>query len=418
MKTVKKLLFLLVLIWVSGACKKEEIDKREDGLSLEYKPGVIRVEGAWEEVIVTADESTQIYTLNKSAFNQQPRVGEVILVPGEIMHKVKAIRPAGDYYEVEMKPAALTDVIENGTIAFEIQPEWSDASSLRIEGKEMLTKGARLSIAPIEFNMHVSGVDHKILIEPRVKDGRIDSCAFRFQMSKGNSTAFEAVGTASLPRQKILIYIEEGKLKEFKSESSGMNATFQVHMATAGGNSGEHSLSLPKMALTFPIRAIPTPAGLVPNPIPMSVEVGVQFVSQMTLPDAMSSASAESSVSFSALGGFEYKSGGVVPAGDLSKNEIKDGKFDSAAGFGQPVDLQFGVAFPRVSFNIMSQEVAYVHVGYTTGSRLQWGPLCKSGYSKVVVEGGYALSALGQTISSGKTTFKEVVKRAGDNCDG
>lgn len=416
MKTAKKILSLLFLLGVSGACRKDGVDKREDVLSLEYKPGVIRVDRTLEEVVMGVDESTQTYTLNKSAFDEQPRAGEIILVPGEIMHKIRTVRQVGDYYEVEMEPAALTDVIENGTIAFEIQPEWGDASSLRIEGREMLARGARLSVAPIEFNMHVSGVDHKILIEPRVKDGRVDSCAFRFQMSKGNSTAFEAVGTASLPRQKTLIYIEDGKLKEFKSESSGMNATFQVHMATAGGNSGEHSLSLPKMALAFPIRAIPTPAGLVPNPIPMSVEVGVQFVSQMTLPDDMASASAESSVSFSALGGFEYKSGAVTPSGNLSKNEIKDGKFDSAAGFGLPVDLQFGVAFPRVSFNIMSQEVAYVHVGYTTGSRLQWGPLCKSGYSKVVVEGGYAFAALGQTISSGKTTFKEEVKRAGDNC--
>lgn len=414
---MKKIGFLLILLFAHSSCKKDEVEKQEDELSLEYKPGVVRVNHSPEEVILSADESTQMYSLNKSAFDKQPRVGEVILIQGEIMHKVKAIRSAGDRYEVEMEPAALTDVIENGTIAFEVQPEWGDASSLRIEGKEMLNRGSRLSIEPIEFNMNVSGVDHKILITPKMEDGKINSCTFRFQMSKGGSTSFEAVGTATLPKQKTLIYIEDGKLKEFKSENSGLDAAFKVHMDTAGGDSGEHSLSLPKMALTFPLRYIPTPVGLVPNPIPMSIEVGVQFVSQMTLPDAMSSASAESSVSYSARGGFEYKGADVAATGDLSRSEIKDGRFDSAAGFGMPVDLQFGVAFPRISFNIVSQEVAFVHVGYTTGSRLQWGPLCKSGYSKVVVEGGYTLSALGQTIVSGKTTFKEDVKKAGDNCD-
>lgn len=413
---MKKLLSFLLLLLVSSACKKNEVDKSENGISIEYKPGTVVIARALEEVLVSANESTQIYTFRKSAFDQQPRVGEVILVPGEIMHKVKSLRSVGDHYEVEMEAAALTDVIENGTIAFEIEPEWGDASSLRIEGKEMLAKGARLSVQPIEFVMTVSGVDHKIFIEPKMEAGRINSCTFRFQMSKGNSTSFEAVGTASLPRQKTLISIENGKLKEFRSENNGLDAEFKVHMATAGGSSGEHSLSLPKMALTFPIRAIPTPVGLVPNPIPMSIEVGVQFVSQMTLPDALSSATAESSVSYSAQGGFEYKGADVASTGDLSRSDIRDGTFDSAAGFGMPVDLQFGIAFPRISFNIVSQEVAFMHVGYTTGSRLQWGPLCKSGYSKVVVEGGYKLAALGQTLFDEKKTFKEMEKRAGD-CD-
>ncbi len=413
---MKNIFPLLVLLFSAMSCKKNDVDKPENSLSIEYKSGTVVVEKSREEVVVSANESTQTYKLKKSAFDHAPRAGEVILVPGEIMHKVKTVLSAGDYYEVVMEPAVLTDVIENGTIAFEIEPEWEDASSLRIEGKEMLGRGAKLSAQPIEFNMNVSGVDHKILIEPQMEGGRINSCTFRFQMSKGNSTAFEAVGTASLPRQKTHITIENGKLKEFRSDNSGLDAEFKVRMATAGGNSGEHSLSLPKMALTFPIRTIPTPVGLVPNPIPMSIEVGVQFVSQMTLQDPMSSATAESSVSYSANGGFEYNGAGVSSSGDLSQSDIRDGKFDSAAGIGMPVDLQFGIAFPRISFNIMSQEVAFVHVGYTTGSRLKWGPLCKSGYSKVVVEGGYKLAALGQTIVEGKKTFKEMEKRAGD-CD-
>lgn len=415
---MKKIMSLLIVLSVSLSCKKDQVDRYENELSLEYKSGVIRVESAPENVILSADESNQFYTLNKQAFEKQPEIGEVILVPGGMMHKVKTIRSVGGQYEVEMEPAALTDVIENGTIAFEIQPEWGDASSMRIEGKEMLGRGTRLSVQPIEFNMNVSGVDHKILITPQKEGGKINSCTFQFQMSKGGSTSFEAAGTATLPKQKTLIYIEDGKLKEFRSDNSGMEAEFKVHMATAGAESGAHSLALPKVALTFPLTMIPNPLGApIPNPIPMSIEVGVQFVSQMTVPGAMSSAIAEASVSYSAEGGFEYKGLGVSSSGTLSRSELKDGKFDSAADFGAPVDVQFGIAFPRVALNIVSQEVAFIHVGYTIGSRLQWGPLCKSGYSKIVVEGGYSLSALGQTISSGKTTFKEVVKRAGDNCD-
>lgn len=413
MKKILSFLFILLAI----GCKKANIEKNiQPGLSIEYTSKTIVIDKSGEEVIVSLDEESQIYVMKKSAFDHQPKTGEIILITGEVMRKVKGVRTTGDNYEIETEDAVLTDVIENGTIAFEITPEWLDASSIRIDGKEMLRKGARLSVSPIEFNMSISGVDHKILIEPGVENEKINACTFRFQMSKGNSTSFEAVGKATLPTQETMIYIEDGKLKEFKSRNKGLNADFKVHMATAGGNSGEHSLSLPKMAISIPIRFIPTPAGLVPNPIPMSIDVGVQFVSQMTIPDEMSSAIAESSVNYSADGGFEYKDANVTSTGDLTKNEIKDGKFDAAANFGMPVDLQFGIAFPRISFNVISQEVAFVHVGYTTGSKLEWGPLCKSGYSKIVVEGGYELKALGQTLTSAKKIFKEMEKRADNDC--
>lgn len=413
---MKKMLSFSIVLLVL-ACKKTGIEKTiPQGISIEYTENTVVIDKSPGEVIVSLDEENGIYTMKKTAFDHQPQAGEVILIPGEVLRKVKASHPMGNNYEIETEDAVLTDVIENGTIAFEITPEWVDASSLRIEGREMLAKGARLSVSPIEFNMSVSGVDHKILIEPESENGKINACTFRFQMSKGNSTSFEAVGKAKLPTQETMIYIENGKLKEFKSKNKGLDADFKVHMATAGGNSGEHSLSLPKMALSIPIQYIPTPVGLVPNPIPMSIDIGVQFVSQMTIPDELSSAEAESSVNYSADGGFEYKDANVVSIGDLTRNEIKDGRFDAAANFGMPVDLQFGVAFPRISFNIISQEVAFVHVGYTTGAKLEWGPLCKSGYSKVVVEGGYELKVLGQSLTSAKKVFKQMEKRADNDC--
>jgi len=416
---MKKIIGLVLLAGALG-CTKEDVDKNslgESGVSVSYSDKALVIEKSADEVIIGRNETTGQYTLKKEAFRNQPKAGEVILIPGELMRKVKSVRSSGDNYLVETEDAALTEVIKNGTIAFDISPDWGDASSLRIGGREVLQKGQRLSVSPIEHQVSVGGVDHKIIITPKLENGKINACSFTFEMSKGSSTAFVAEGTATLPSQQARMVIENGKLKDFNAHNKSLKADFSVRMATAGGNSGEHSLKLPEMAISFPIRFIPSPAGPIPNPIPMTIDVGVQFVSQMTVPDARSSATARSRVSFDAHAGFEYKGTDVSTDGGLNQSEVTDGTFDSAATIGMPVDLQFGVAFPRVSLKIAGQEVAFVHVGYTTGSRLKWGPVCKSGYSKVIVEGGYELKVLGQTLSAARKTFAEMEKRAGDACD-
>jgi hypothetical protein len=414
---MRKLLTFFILFLFFG-CKKEDIEKNQPSeVNVSFSDKTVVVEKGLEELVVAVNENTQQYTFKKEGFKEQPKTGEVILIPGELMRKVKSVRSSGNNYIVETEDALVTEVIENGTIAFDITPQWGDATSLRIDGREMLKKGQRISVSPIEHQISVGGVDHKIIIEPKMVDGKINACSFKLQMSKGNSTAFEAVGTATLPTQQTKMVIENGKLKDFNSNNKGLKADFSVKMATAGGRSGEHSLALPQMAISIPIRYIPSPLGPIPNPIPMTIDVGVQFVSKMTIADPMSSARGESKVSFDADAGFHFQGSDVIASGDLNRSEIPEGTFDSAANIGLPIDLQFGIAFPRVSLNIAKQEVAFVHVGYTTGSRLKWGPLCKSGYSKIVVEGGYELKVFGQTISAAKKTFKEMEKVAGANCD-
>lgn len=414
MRKLPAICFLILL----NSCSKENIEKEQPSeVNVSFSDKTVVVDQTLEEMLVSVNEQTQQYTFKKNGFKEVPKAGEVMLIPGELMRKVRAIRSNGDNYIVETEDAALTEVIENGTIAFDITPQWSDASSLRINGKEVLTQGQRLAISPIEHEISAGGVDHKIIIEPQMVDGKINACTFRFQMSKGKSTSFEAVGTATLPSQQTKMVIENGKLVNFDSQNKGLKGEFTVRMATAGGSSGEHSLALPQMAISIPIRYIPSPVGAIPNPIPMTIDIGVQFVSQMTISDPMSSATGQSKVSYDADAGFQYSGSEVVSSGDFNRSDVLEGTFDSASNIGYPIDLQFGIAFPRVSLNIAKQEVAFVHIGYTTGSRLKWGPVCKSGYSKMLVEGGYELKVFGQTLSSAKKTFKEMEKVAGGNCD-
>jgi hypothetical protein len=254
------------------------------------------------------DTVSKTYTFDATKFQKEPKAGEVILVVGEIMRKVSSLQKNGNNYIIQTEDAALTDVIKNGTIAWDITPEWENVSSIRMGGRKV-TGPEGLAANGIEFTISKGGIDHKVNIEPTLADGKISSCNFKMQMVKkvggSASVAFTAEGTAKLPSQKTKITIKNGKLETFKANNEGISSEIKLTLAAAGGKSGEHNLKMPGVALSIPIRFIPTPSGPIPMPIPMSIDIGIQFVSQLHIPDIQSSATAESKLSLSADAGFE-----------------------------------------------------------------------------------------------------------------
>lgn len=420
MKQKLSVLIILIFLFSASCGDKNDIEPTEEpGFDVEYTEETIFIED--ENAIIAADTVSQTYTFKGSSFSKKPSAGEVILVSGQIMRKVSSVSEDGDNYKIKTTDAALTDVIKNGTISWDISPEWSEVSALKVDGMRVMNLEGQLRSGAIEHTISSGGVDHKIVINPELSEGKINACSFTLQMAKkiaGKATvAFTAEGKVKLPKQKTSIRIKDGELQNFTANNEGITADMTLSLSAAGGTSGEHSLKLPGVALSIPIRFIPTPGGPVPLPIPVSIDIGIQFVSQITIVDAKSSATASSKISMSADAGFEYKGTTVSTSGSLGKEQITDGTFDSAANIGFPIDVQFGVAFPRVGLNIAGQELAYVHTGFTTGSSLNWGPLCKKGYVKMVVEGGYELKVLGQTLAEQKKVFVERQKEAkGDGC--
>jgi hypothetical protein len=414
---MKKIAILLVFIW---SCKNTDVEKDrvfDENLGIEYKSGVIVVEDEFPEV---EEVSESIFLVRKSYFTSTPKVGEIVVVPGKLMHKVKGLTSKGDRFEMDLEPAKLNEVIENAHFDLKYAPQWTDAVSIKVEGQEVLGKGMRMMQEDtLKFKLNVSGIDYEIGFSPeRTFDGRIRTCRFMISASRQGSTQLVAAGHATLPEQHVIIFMEDGKLKNFKLDNDGLVGEVELKMVTAGEDEVSNALALPKIALSIPfLPMLPSPIGPIPNPIPMSVDVGVQFTTQITMPDRFGTATGSSKISYSAAGGFNYGGSDVKVNGDLKKADFLSGTFDSSAGWGMPVDLQFGVAFPRVSFNLLFQEVAYFYVGYLMGSSLDWGPLCKRGYSKVVVEGGYKLEVLGVQLTSEKISFVEKDKRVNSGCD-
>jgi hypothetical protein len=131
---------------------------------------------------------------------------------------------------------------------------------------------------------------------------------------------------------------------------------------------------------------------------------------------AAAGASATASANYSYTGdtGFSYDGGDIVTVATINGHDFTDGQFDSASNFAD-VDAQFGLAFPRIGLAILNQEVAWLHTGFIIGSSITFGPICKAGYTKLVVEGGYEVKVLGVSLASDKATFAEREKRVSQN---
>lgn len=414
MKKPFKYLLVSCLLTFLACNKSNDPNPVNNDLDITYQSNAVILEESGVDPVIAIDSSSGTYTFQKSVFTDTPKAGQTILVPGKHMIKVVSVKEKGGNYDIQTTDAILTDVIKDGNLNWEITPEWDQASSILIDGQFEVPISNLRRRGPIEVKYNSGGIEHLIQIEPQLSDGKINACKFTFVMAQkvgGSATAaFTAEGTVKLPTQKTQIGISGGELKTFKSENDGITADLKLSLSAAGSKSGSHSLKLPEVALKIPIRFIHTPSGPVPLPIPVSIDIGIQFVTQLTMPDVKSSATASSEVSLSANGGFEYKGSSVSTSGSIGNDKFSNGTFDSAAFIGSPVDVQFGVAFPRIGLNIAGQEVAYIHTGFTTGSSLQWGPVCKKGYVKMVVEGGYELKVLGQTLAGDKKTFAEKSK--------
>jgi len=414
----KPFLLLSCIALILLQCQKNETPS--PGGDLVYSSKTLVAKASFQESLIDSSFTSGLFTFSPSAFDKKPIPGQVLLFPGEWMGKVESIQEnsVGEFV-IKTSPATLPDVLKEGKIAWEMTPEWTDITSIQI-GSE--TRNARIRAGyPINFSISHQGIDHKITISPIPSSGKITSCTFRFEMSKkvnGRATvAIVGEGKATLPEQQTSISIANSQLKEFTSQNRSMQLEMNVSLTAAGGEPGEHNLILPGIALIIPLRTLLTPAGPIPNPIPMNLKIGVNFVTQFNMSHQIAAASAKSQISVDADGGFTYTSGDIQTQGELKKNEVTGGNFDSSAPLGIPVDMQFGIAFPRLSLDIAGEELAYIHTGATSGTSLSWGPLCKTGYTKVLVEGGYKLQVLGQTLAENKVTFAERRREAkGEGC--
>ncbi len=402
--------------------------------------------------------------------------GRVVLVAGKALFRSKSVRTEAGALVVETEPATLADVIESGTVSWDLQlpierpylaavpagSGWRLATSAEIEGADRAEPrpylpswrraGSSLSELPRAFfasggeqkgpefeaevtawppvwKLSVKPMAYQLGVEPQ-PDGAMDLTVLVTQESGGKaSIAYKAKGRFSNLRSRTGAYYEKGKLVRMTYEQPALRGDIEVSIAaTASDDIGDFKFGFPGSMFSFAYAA---------GPVPIVVDVGLDITGKVTVP-VSASALASTRFGFDSSLGFEWKglggeakgdvggsgfeasakaerSGGdwLTQTGKMDRMDLAPKPADSAATIGVPVDAQFGVGFPKMSVSVFGQGlVPHFRPGAIIGSSLQWGPLCKRAYAKFQVGAGVDLKVLGHEHKLYEKLLHESEKRA------
>lgn len=399
------------------------------------------VEGESMDAVVEADTEAHRYVIDESKLDGDLSEGSVLLVSGVALRRITSISRDGDRSTVETAFAPVTDAVENGTVGWDATVGFDAAFSPDAEGKESRivpaagSNGAAGSVAQFAGVGMVDGegdVDPIPDRELQVSEGKLkwtytdDDREYTFQLtvksedevevkvqvkhpvSGDADLAYTAKGTVGSMRSVAQAEIEDGELSTMEFDQNDVAADVEVSIAAAGSGKGSIDWEFPGLMFRYVVFA---------GPIPITIGVTTKLIGAITVP-AKASATASSKYTYRGDAGFSYAGSDVDVDANVGTHQFDPEPADSASVPGADVDAQFGVAFPRIEVSVFDTLlVPYIHTGFTIGSRLTWGPLCKQGYVKMVVQAGYDLETFGVTLASDQTTLYEDQNVAkGDSC--
>jgi len=410
-------LFAASLLPVAQAGTDDLFADRFMGVATEFDavwaPEVELLEGDAVDALVDIDASGEVFTFSTALLTAAGITfasGEIMVLEGIALRRIDVVTASGTETIVATSQAALNEAITSG------QMDWSLGIGFEeIADAQMFIPGRQGVGCSPAFDPEAQQVSFECSFDDYTMSMALSrtgtSSSIQYQVTKGNEQAnasitgtgtlsnFDASGSASF---------DAGELATFRQNTDNAQMDLNIALAAAGSGSNDMSFEVP-----FPIIRVPFTVG----PIPMSVDIGVQFVAIMEVP-LSASASATASADFRYRGdtGFTYEGATVDATATINDHSFENGEFDSASNF-VSVDAGFGIAFPRVSLNVLTSEVAWVHTGFTLQSSLRFGPICKVGIAGLVVQGGYQLEIMGVELLSEQATFAEEERRVeSDGC--
>ena len=446
------------------------LDDGDTTWDVSYSDDTTLVAGEGLDALVATDRSAGTFTFDTAAIEATGldlAEGRVLLVAGQALGRITSVRSEGAETAVDTEPASLADVIEDGTVAWDVPIEFSfddflteptDRDSRRPDG---LRSNATPAVVPAatparaqltQISMRhpdgrivpvrsSEGDDGDIVPELEVKpeDGSVawtygsQGNKYQFRLTaKGDSVdilvvvsrggddptmAFRAEGSIGSLRSTSSSSYTGGELTGSDIELNDLtsNLDLSISVAAAGVSPVELEVPVPMLTYTWLV-----------GPVPVTLDLSADIIGNVSA-TAQASATAKASFSYSGDAGFSFEGAGVSASGATDIGEMDPDPADSAAPMGIDVDAQFGVAFPSVSLSILGQGVVpHLHAGVVIGSRLEWGDpaagfaassICKSGYARMEVVGGVDLVVLGHTLAEKEHVIFEDERRGqGDGC--
>lgn len=374
-----------------------------------------------------------VYVLDASTLDATgTRLGEgsVLLIPGTALRRVTGVEESDGQLTVTTEFAALTDAFDEGdiswdvdlptTMAFQTDPDDTPVPASDEEAAGPLTDlsamgttepvGVGVTLADGTMQQVAWTVDEgaDLPLKWTYSDGGLD---YTFSLGVGaehlevqvqvtrdvggrTALAYTARGRIETPRSSGNIQIRDGALAEAQIDQRGLQGELELTIAAAGGGKVPIDFELPGIWFRYII-----PVG----PIPVMVGINARVIGDVEIP-AEASAQASATYTFGGDMGFVLKDGAVDASVTMPDLNVVPEPVDSAAMINNYVNAEFGVAFPHMSISLFDQGVVpRIYPGVILGTRLQWAPVCKTGYVNLVVQGSYDFKILGVNLLEGDT---------------
>ena len=358
-----------------------------------WKSDTQLIEGDALSALISADPVNGIYQFDTTGLANAGVTlndGDVLIVSGEGLGRMTSIQESGGTTTVNTDAATLDEAIQSGQLLINMDVGFDQIAASTVQfGKttcsptiEGLTVTFECSFDDYTLNMSVTG-------------GR-DSSSIQFLVRKGGENAnasFTGTGTLSRFNQMADINYAAGALSDADIQTNGLQLDISLELAAAGSGSSQVSYDVP-----FPIFSIPFSVG----PIPVTVDIGAEVLAILTVPASFSaSATGRADFSYNGDTGLTYDGSKVEITTQTTGINYSNGSFDSAGLLGVGlIEATFGIAFPRVSLNVVGAEVGYVLSGLLLRSIYYEQPICKEARTELVVQGGYGLTILGIDLVS------------------
>jgi hypothetical protein len=388
------------------------------------------------------DLDAQQYTFDADLLAQtgiDPEPGRVLMISGLSLRRVTDVSRDGGRVVVDTEFAALNEAIQDGEVAWDADLGFdAGQTNERFEPSEENDEGALSSAVSNAALVDVVALDadgnalgrpelslqgDQEVLELKFTQGNTD---YVFGLTPmGDSVRLKAEMTAPSGAPATMRFTGVGEAKAVKAGGQVNYAGGDLQQADIDANGLEGEIVIDIAATGTGVEGpteIPLPGGFafkhifMAGPVPITVETSIRLKANINVVSE-ASATARSRFTFGGDTGFAYDGTDVTPKAKIGTLNINPESADSGALFGQPVSAGFGVAFPRVSISIFEQLlIPYIEVGMAVNTELTWGPVCKSAYIQLVVNGGYDMKILGVELAKFKTTLAEKERRGGEEC--
>jgi len=391
---------------------------------VEWSANTQLIEGDAVSALLSSDPETgefQFSTAQLTQFGVTLEPGDVLIIEGLAVVHIESVQEIGGTTIVGTSEATLADAIKNGTVAWNVGIGYEQLSQAtasvgtldaggRLEAVGALDANCVPSYNPDESSVTftcTSG-DYTMTLKVSSLNGKAELLYQVVQKVGDNATAsFKGTGTLDSFNSTGQINFVNNALDSWSYDSDALTMALRIELAAAGSGNSNLSYKLPVPMLKIPIPQLAI--------LGVNINISAQIIASLKVPAAAAaSATASANYSYNGDTGFSYDGGDIETVATINGHDFTDGQFDSASTSAD-VDAQFGLAFPRIGLAILNQEVAWLHTGFIIGSSITFGPICKAGYTKIVVEGGYGIKVLGVTLASDKATFAEREKRVSQN---